>query len=264
MPIQPTAEFRRISQETFREIDYKVMGAAFAAHNEMGRLFDETYYAAHMEAQLLALKLNVQREYKISLTCEDFKKDYYVDLLVENSIPYELKVAEAFNDKHRAQALNYLYLCGVPHGKLINFRKPSVEAEFVSTSLERADRQKYTLSENDWTECSEPWISSTLERLLEEWGTRLSLEVYKEGFAHFCCSEYLSKQSLPIKKGPCRNGEIFLNRIDENSFLYLTAASKYLQDHEKHLSKLLELPQQRQAQWINFDKSHITLRSVFL
>lgn len=262
MPIVHTTDLSPITQEAFSEIDYTVMGAAFAAHNELGRLFEEYHYADHMAEKLAKLGHDVTREYKVSIKYEDFRKDYYVDLLIDNSVPYELKATEEFNAKHEAQTLQYLYLCNLNHGKLINFRKPSVESRFISTSLTQEQRLNCTVEEINWSEVSERSIKATLGELLSEWGAYLSLEAYKEALVYFCCSDKLSEEPLPFKTTSGHIGEVRLYRIDEDSFLYLTTASKYLEDHKKHLAKVLASTGQKQAQWIHFDKNQVTLRSI--
>ena len=60
--------------------------------------------------------------------------DYTVDLLVEQIILVELKVAKAIDDIHRAQCLNYLKATGSHLCLLFNFGKPRLEIKrFVLT-----------------------------------------------------------------------------------------------------------------------------------
>jgi len=47
--------------------------------------------------------------------------DYYSDILVEDKIILELKVAEKIIDIHRAQILNYLKATGLKLAMLLNF-----------------------------------------------------------------------------------------------------------------------------------------------
>jgi len=238
------------------------MGAAFAAHNELGRLFKESHYARHMASRLSELGHDVEYEYKISLTHEDFTKDYYVDLLIDRFVPYELKTVKELSTEHEAQTLNYLYLCDVRHGKLINFQKPSVESRFISTSLNYEQRLGFSFEQFDWLETSKRPIKATLKELLDDWGAYLSLEAYKEALVYFCCAPDLRDKPLSFKTNSGYSGDVRLNRIDDESFLYLTTRSKYLNDHEKHLSTLLKMTGQRCAQWIHFDRNRVILRSI--
>lgn len=215
-----------------------------------------------MRDHLISAGLHVAHECKISVTFEDFQKNYFVDLLINNSVPYELKVADEINRKHEAQALNYLYLCDLNHGKIINFRNPSVESRFVSTRLRRQDRAQFETEDSDWTDGDSPQIKEVLEELLEDWGTHLSLEIYRLAMIHFCCQPELSRQPLPIKTGLPHTGTINLPRIDEGTFLYLTSNTAHRADHEKHIHKILEMTRQSSAQWIHFDKNRICLRTI--
>jgi GxxExxY protein len=262
MPISGESDIFFVPQEPFSKIDYEVMGAAFAAHNELGRLFDEAHYAHFMRDHLTAGGHHVAHEYKISITFEDFQKNYYVDLLINNAVPYELKVVDEINRKHEAQALNYLYLCDLSHGKIINFRNPSVESRFISTTLRRQDRAQFEIEDSDWKECGSLQIKEILRQLLDDWGTHLSLEIYRQALAHFCCQQELSEQPLDIKTRSGHTGNIYLHRIDRGTFLYLTSNASHLPDHEKHLRKILEMTNQSGAQWIHFDKTHICLRTI--
>ena len=262
MPILHKHPIEPISQDVFSKIDYDVTGAAFTAQNELGRLFDETHYAQFLENYLRKRDFQVEHEYKVSLQFQDFKKDYFIDLLVNNSVPYELKTVEKLNREHDAQTLNYLYLCNVRHGEILNFRKPSLERRFISTTLLREDRRKFTIEERGWCECCNPKIKDVVNGLLNEWGTHLSLKVYRRAFIHFCCSQRLSNEPLKIKRKSGYSGDITLNRIDEDRFLYLTSNNKHLKDYEKHLHKILELTDQHTAQWVHFDRNHVHLRSI--
>jgi len=75
-----------------------------------------------------------------------------MDLLINNSIIYELKTVEALTGKHQKQALNYILMVGMRHGKLVNMRTSSVQHRFVSTNLTTKERYKLTIDDSDWNE----------------------------------------------------------------------------------------------------------------
>lgn len=89
-------------------------------------------------------------ERPIEVTYPDFSKTYYIDMLVDGSALYELKTASTRVAEHRGQALQYLLLAGLNHGKLINLRPPSVEHEFVSTKLTNEKRRQFRVREEQW------------------------------------------------------------------------------------------------------------------
>ena len=49
---------------------------------------------------------------------------YKADLIVEGKLIIELKAVPAFNDRHKAQILNYLRATGLNVGLLLNFGMP--------------------------------------------------------------------------------------------------------------------------------------------
>jgi hypothetical protein len=70
--------------------------------------------------------------------------------LIDNAAVYELKTARALIGEHKAQALHYLFLLGLHHGKLINFRPKSVEYEFVSNRITPAVRYDLRIEDSKW------------------------------------------------------------------------------------------------------------------
>ena len=74
-------------------------------------------------------------ETPIELTHKTFAKTLNLDLVVSCRGVYELKTVSALNSKHVAQLLTYLYLLDLPRGKLVNFRSPTVESQFVNAPI---------------------------------------------------------------------------------------------------------------------------------
>src|ERR1043165_8014543 len=86
-PITPAS----LSAEEFEELDYRVMGHAYASQNELGRLCDECAYEADMKARLLSGGFkSVQSQVPLTVTHEDFSKTYRLDLIADDAL-YELK-----------------------------------------------------------------------------------------------------------------------------------------------------------------------------
>src|SRR6266702_3780864 len=118
MPIHVPPGLQHLSESEFREITYEVMEKVFAVHNEMGGLFDESIYQQAIFKRLS----NALVELPIEISFEDFRKRYYLDLLVAQGALFELKAAESFTDRHRSQILHYLLMLEFSHGKLVNMR----------------------------------------------------------------------------------------------------------------------------------------------
>lgn len=128
MPITTSVPIKVFDQEEFHAVDKVARGLAFDMHNEMGRYLDERLYQAELTARLKNRGFEVAREMKITLSLDGFEKEYFVDLLVDGGVIIETKTAESLTPAHRAQVLNYLYLCGLFHGALLNFRMERVQS----------------------------------------------------------------------------------------------------------------------------------------
>jgi GxxExxY protein len=61
--------------------------------------------------------------------------EYAVDLLVEDIVLVELKVAKAIDEIHHTQSLNYLTATGLHLWLLLNFGKPRLEIKRIVLAL---------------------------------------------------------------------------------------------------------------------------------
>src|SRR5664279_5317794 len=121
MPIEVSAGIEVCGEEEFHALDRRIMGVVFEVHNEFGRLLDEDLYKSEIAACCVALGLHpTEREVRIRVRHESFIKDYFMDLLFCGSFMLETKTAERLVAANRAQALNYLLLAGLKHGRLVN------------------------------------------------------------------------------------------------------------------------------------------------
>jgi GxxExxY protein len=72
------------------------------------------------------MKVQVQAPLKVCFR-EQIVGDFYADILVEDSVIVELKVAKALCAEHEAQLINYLKATQIKVGLLVNFGKPRLE-----------------------------------------------------------------------------------------------------------------------------------------
>ena len=92
MPFEVKANFREISKEDFYQRDYKIMSLAFSIHNGFGRFWDEKIYQKELMYRCEdAGFVNVASGVPILVSYKDFQKYYYIDLLIDNAMVYELK-----------------------------------------------------------------------------------------------------------------------------------------------------------------------------
>ena len=266
MPIICSADFHAIGQAGFKSIDYQVMGQAFKTHSFLGRFFDESICSHDLAHRLEECGMSVQREVAIDAVYETFTKRYKIDLLIDGSIPYELKTVDFLHEKHDSQLLNYLFLLDLQHGKLLNFRSPSLQGRFISTNLTPIDRRKFTLTTRNWVESTASMkpIVGLLNEILHDWGAFLSIELYSEAIIALVTELKQPHPMVQIKRGDRLLGNQSLPLITPDVMLHTSACSSrgQFRDQRRYLKRLLELTEVNQAQWINFNQHEISLETI--
>ena len=120
----------RMDPKKYKDIVYKIIGAAMEVHNEMNWGLLEPVYNEALHLELLDRGIHNEREkalpcyYKHHL----LEKHYQMDIVVDDII-LELKSVSEINSAHRAQLFNYMRLTKKPIGLLINFGQESLQGE---------------------------------------------------------------------------------------------------------------------------------------
>jgi GxxExxY protein len=255
MPITCPISPCRISQEEFAAIDYCVMRSAFACQNELGRLCDESIYQNDLASRLEAAGLGpVHREVPVVVTYGNFCKKYYLDLVVGNGAIYELKAAAQLIAEHKAQLLNYLFLLGVSHGKLINFRPAQVQSRFVNTTLTPEAWKDMTIDTSRWEEEGDRSraLRVAFVELVDDWGGFLELPLYSEALIHMLGGEAQVMQTLPLMRNGLMLGNQRLQLLAADTAFRITALPEAdAREYEQHLRSLLRHTALRAMQWLN-------------
>ncbi len=263
MPIE-SVEMKPLSEKQFHEIDYLVMRHVFAVQNDLGRFYDEAIYQNELVRCCSAADFNsVETEVPITVSHGDFSKTYFMDLLINRSVVYELKTVRVFNGIHRRQLLNYLLLCRLPHGKLINLRSPAVTHEFVSTSLDTAERYTYELKLSDWSACDAESIQlkSIIEALLADWGVFLEASLYLDAAVHFLGGTENVELYMDILQKNTVLGQQKINMLNEYTAFFITAI-KHQTDYRSYLKNLLLHTDIRCIQWVNFNNHDVEFATI--
>lgn len=192
MPIHKPDCLRRLSRQEFGEVSYGVMHHAFRVHAEMGCHFDERIYRNALKMRLGA---GAKTEIKIGVSFEDFYHEYFMDLLVDQGAPFELKCVDSLGGIHRSQLMNYLLLCELSHGKLINFGVQSLQHEFVNATQFREDRRRFQIRFQDWLM---PEFADWITALLKDIGVGLDLLLYEKAAVHYFGGEPKVLQPVEI------------------------------------------------------------------
>ena len=106
-----------------------IIGSAIEVHREPGPGLLESTYEACLAYELRERGLDVECQKPLPVVYRAVRLDcgYRVDLLVEEQVIVELKVAESLAPIHDAQLLSYLKLSGCKVGLLINFNVPALK-----------------------------------------------------------------------------------------------------------------------------------------
>jgi len=110
------------------EITEAVIGAAFEVHRALGYGFLEAVYRNAMAVELKERGFRAATESRMEVRYKgELVGTYIADILVNDTVIVELKVAEEYRRADEAQLLNELAATNKPVGLLINFGRRKVE-----------------------------------------------------------------------------------------------------------------------------------------
>ena len=113
----------------YKDIVFKIIGAAMEVHNVVGCGFTEPLYQDALEEELRLRNIPFEREktYYFSYKGKRLDKTFRPDFVCYDKVIVELKTVDEISDEHYAQVYNYLKATGMRLGLLINFGKRSLE-----------------------------------------------------------------------------------------------------------------------------------------
>ena len=110
------------------ELTYQINGAVFEVSRELGPGFLEKVYENALLVDLAERGLKAESQVPIKVKYKGKEVgEYYADIVVENRVILEIKVADSLQKIHEAQLLNYLKATGYNIGLLVNFTYPKAE-----------------------------------------------------------------------------------------------------------------------------------------
>lgn len=119
-----------MNPKDYKDIVYKIIGAAMKVHNNLGSGLLEPIYNEALTIELD--NYGIIGEAEKYLPCyykkKKMKKFYKMDIVIDD-IVVELKSVQNINSAHRAQLFNYLRLTRKPIGLLINFGGECLQGE---------------------------------------------------------------------------------------------------------------------------------------
>ncbi len=118
----------------YAEITEKIIGAASAVHNALGKGLSEKTYENALVVKLQSLGLKVRQQESLPVFFEkQIVGGQAVDLVVEDRVIIELKAVQVLSKSHQAQILGYLKNTKFQLGLLINFGSRVEFRRFVQT-----------------------------------------------------------------------------------------------------------------------------------
>jgi len=113
----------------YKELSYRVIGAAMTVHKELGPGFPEAIYdeAFGIALRSVQIPFEPQKEFAVAFSGIVLKKTFKPDYDVEEKIIVELKAKGEIPKEDEATLLAYLRASKRRLGILINFGRPSLE-----------------------------------------------------------------------------------------------------------------------------------------
>jgi GxxExxY protein len=260
MPIECTITSPRLTTDEFGDLDYAVMGHAFACHKELGRLADESVYQADLARRLMEAGLLAEREVPVKISFREFSKVYYLDLVADSRGVYELKSAAKLTTAHAAQLMNYLMFIDGSRGKMINFKSSSVESKFVNVPFTLQERRKFAIHERSWS--GGEVLRDCIVEMLRDWGTGLELPLYHQAIVHLLGGEALVSHQLEMRHNNAPIGFQKFHLLRSEAAFRVTCHAHLPQGYERQLRKLIQPSPLKTMHWINIGLHEVSFTSV--
>jgi GxxExxY protein len=265
MPIEIATEINVFHQQEFHAHTEKLLRIIFDVHNQFGRFLDETLYKSEIGARWAETGSGMAaREVRMTVRHETFRKDYFMDMLFNQGLMLEAKVAEALAAGHRAQGLNYLFLAGMKHGLLANLRPERVEHEFLSTTLTPTERRRFAFVDAGWHTVNEESkrLRERIAALLADWGAFLEVGLYREAITHLFGGAERVIVRVPVYSGERLVGQQSVHCLTPDTGFAFTALPGERTGMEEHQRRFLKHTPLTHIQWVNFNRHNIEFTTL--
>jgi GxxExxY protein len=112
----------------FKELSYKIIGAAMEVHRVLGPGFLEAVYQKALAHELTLRGIRFEQFKKLPVHYKGILVgDYEADFVIEGKIILEIKAVSQLHPRHEAQAINYLTATGFRLAILLNFGTSSLQ-----------------------------------------------------------------------------------------------------------------------------------------
>jgi len=115
-----------------KRLSERVIGCAQNVSRELGTGFLEAVYENALALELEENGILFEKQCLLDIYYKSqLIGQYKADLIIEGKLIIELKAVPTFNDRHKAQVLNYLRATGLNVGLLLNFGMPRLGIQRV-------------------------------------------------------------------------------------------------------------------------------------
>ena len=118
----------------YKDLTAEIIGCFYEVYNELGYGFLEKVYENALKYELEKKGFKVEKQKPITVFYNEIKVgEYFADLIVDDAVILELKVAEYLCEEHEYQLINYLKATKIEVGLLLNFgKKPEIRCKIFS------------------------------------------------------------------------------------------------------------------------------------
>jgi GxxExxY protein len=125
-----------MSVDDLNQVTETIIGCAFRVGNALGSGFLEKVYENALAHECRKAGFTVQQQWGVAVLYDGVVVgEYFADLLINETIIVELKVARAIDEIHLAQCLNYLRATGLQVCLLFNFGVPKIQVKRIVNQL---------------------------------------------------------------------------------------------------------------------------------
>jgi len=123
-------EFKPEDETPFphKEVTEAIIGSAFEVHNQLGYGFLHRVYQRALQVELSRRGFSAELEKRTTVRYKEaIVGEYDGDMIVNDSVLVEVKIAPQYDKRDEAQLLNVLKATGLKIGMLLNFGRYKVE-----------------------------------------------------------------------------------------------------------------------------------------
>ena len=118
----------------YKDLTSSIISCFYKVYNNLGYGFLEKVYENALKIELESKGLFVEKQKPIAVYYNEYLVgEYFADLIIENKVIIELKVAETLCQEHEFQLINYLKATDIEVGLLLNFgKKPQISRKIFT------------------------------------------------------------------------------------------------------------------------------------